>query len=77
MRNRIRRSTAAVAVSLVAIGSVGGMVALSATAGASVPAISAKNCKSVSKHHYKTPHKDGDRDGCDKHGLDDGDGRTT
>jgi len=49
---------------------VGGMVALAATA----PAVSAKSKCPKGKKHFKTPHKDLDRDHCDSRGVDDGDG---
>jgi hypothetical protein len=47
-------------------------------AGASTASFaSTARCHSSSHHHFKTPHKDGDHDGCDRHGIDDGDGPTT
>jgi len=70
---RARLVTALVAVGLSA--SVGGLAVLATATPAS--AAGQQRCRSVSKHHYKTPHKDADRDGCDRHGRDDGDGGTT
>jgi len=66
-------SRARLAIGLTVVGlstSVGGMAALALNAS---PAAAKSKCPK-GKHHARTPHKDLDRDGCDKHGLDDGDG---
>lgn len=74
MISRLRIRIAVTLVSLVTIGSIAGLTGLSSTAGASTPT---RHCRSLSRHHFRTPHKDLDRDGCDRHSPDDGDGRTT
>jgi len=66
-------SRARLAVGLTVVGlsaSVGGMTAIAINA---APAAAKAKCP-TGKKHFKTPHKDLDRDACDKHGLDDGDG---
>ena len=66
-------SRARLATGLTVVGlstSVGGMAALALNAS---PAAAKAKCP-TGKKHFKTPHKDLDRDSCDKHGRDDGDG---
>ena len=72
MFTRLRGRMAVTLVSLSAMGSVIGMVAFSTAPAA---AAHASRCRVAAPHH-KTPHKDLDRDSCDRHGLDDGDGAT-
>jgi len=67
-----RRARLAIGLTVVGLSaSVGGMVTLAVDA---TPAGAKGKCKSAGKKHYKTPHKDLDRDACDARGLDDGDG---
>ena len=70
----VSRARVAVALTIAGLASSAGGVA-GLTVGVS-PALAKSKCKSLSKHHYKTPHKDLDKDSCDKHGTDDGDGAT-
>lgn len=65
-----RRARAAVVVVGMAV-PIGGLGTLALTA---APVASAKSGCSHGRHHNKTPHKDLDRDGCDRHSPDDGDG---
>jgi hypothetical protein len=67
----VSRARLAIGLTTVGLaGSVGGMVALAVDAS---PAAAKAKCPK-GKKHFKTPHKDLDRDHCDSHGLDDGDG---
>jgi hypothetical protein len=60
-----------------AVASLMAMLGLYAFAGSSsARTVSSVRCHSFSKHHFKTPHRDGDGDKCDRHGVDDGDGAT-
>jgi serine acetyltransferase len=62
---------------LVAVGMSASIGAMAVIAASAPPAAASSKCRSLSRHHFKTPHKDGDRDRCDRHGTDDGDGSTT
>ncbi len=69
----VSRRRARIAAVLVGIAvPVGGLGTLALTA---APVASAKSSRCSHRGpHHKTPHKDFDGDGCDRHSLDDGDG---
>jgi hypothetical protein len=68
----VRRVRLAVGLAVLGLSaSVGGMVTLAVDA---APAVAKAKCKNAGRKHYKTPHKDLDRDACDTRGVDDGDG---